>query len=253
MKQSILFAALGLVAVGAGAQEVGRVLSSTPVIQQVAVPRTYCNQPAYAPQPQTSGAGGLIGAITGGAIGSQIGHGGGTAAAMAVGVIGGALLGNNIEANNARQAYAQPACGTETTYENRTVGYDVTYEYAGQRHTTRLPYDPGARLALDIRPADARQASYDAAPVERWERRDGAPVPARYADVELPPAYESYDAYPAYPVYQRAPQRIVYAAPAAVVGYPVVAAPAISLSFSSGSWGHRSHGPRYRYRDRHWR
>lgn len=71
MKQTLLFAALGLVAAGAGAQEVGRVLSSTPVIQQVAVPRTYCNQPTYVAPPPTSGAGGVMGAIAGGAIGSE--------------------------------------------------------------------------------------------------------------------------------------------------------------------------------------
>ena len=42
MKQTVLFAALGLAAFGASAQEFGNVLSSTPVVQQVTVPRTVC-------------------------------------------------------------------------------------------------------------------------------------------------------------------------------------------------------------------
>ena len=152
MKQSILFVALGFAALGAGAQEVGRVLSSTPVIQQVAVPRTYCNQPGYVGEPQTSGAGGLMGAIAGAGVGSQIGSGSGTAAAMIIGAVGGALIGNNIEAGGARQAYPQQVCGTETTYENRTVGYNVTYEYGGRQHTVQMPYDPGPTVQLQITP-----------------------------------------------------------------------------------------------------
>src|SRR4051812_36719843 len=74
MKHSILFTALGLVALGAAAQEVGTVISSTPIVQQVAVPRQVCNNAVYPAQP-TTGAGGVIGALTGAGIGNAIGHG----------------------------------------------------------------------------------------------------------------------------------------------------------------------------------
>ena len=41
----------------------------------------------------------------------------------------------------------------ETVFERREreelSGYDVTYRYAGQNHTTRLDYDPGK--CLDVR------------------------------------------------------------------------------------------------------
>jgi uncharacterized protein YcfJ len=203
MKQSILFATLGLVALGASAQEVGQVLSSTPVIQQVAVPRTYCNQPGYYSQPQTSGAGGLMGAIAGGGIGSQIGHGGGTAAAVALGVIGGAILGNQIEANGARQAYAQPACGTETTYENRTVGYNVTYEYAGRQYTMQMPYDPGPTVQLQVTPYASNVPQQGSAPVYAPPVAQPAVVAQSGVVVQQPApiVYQAYPAYPAYPVY----------------------------------------------------
>ncbi|HET8744799.1 MAG TPA: hypothetical protein VFM98_04275, partial [Ramlibacter sp.] len=91
MKHTVLLSALGLVAFGASAQEVGNVISSQPVIQQVAVPRQNCVPGMVQAQPQTSGMGGLAGAITGAAVGSQIGGGAGTAAAMLIGTVGGAL------------------------------------------------------------------------------------------------------------------------------------------------------------------
>ena len=40
-----------------GAQEVGRVISSMPIIQQVAVPRQVCTQQQVATQPRKSGRG----------------------------------------------------------------------------------------------------------------------------------------------------------------------------------------------------
>jgi len=51
-----------------------------------------------------SGGGAVLGAIIGGLIGNQFGHGSGRAAATAVGVVGGAAVGNSVEENNARAA-----------------------------------------------------------------------------------------------------------------------------------------------------
>lgn len=232
MKQSILFAALGLAALGAGAQEIGQVLSSTPVIQQVAVPRTYCNQPGYVGEPQTSGAGGLMGAIAGAGVGSQIGSGSGTAAAMIIGAVGGALIGNNIEAGGARQAYAQPVCGTETTYENRTVGYDVTYEYAGRQFTTRMNHDPGPTVQLQVTPYGS-----------------GATLPPAHAGgpVIAPPVAVAPQ------VVVTAPSPIVYQqvvpAPLYVQPYPYVR-PYFPIGISLGYTYHR-HGHRHGHRHRH--
>jgi len=50
----------------------------------------------------TGGGGAIAGGVVGGVLGNQIGHGGGRAAATALGLVGGALLGNSIEANNNR-------------------------------------------------------------------------------------------------------------------------------------------------------
>ncbi|MEJ8849711.1 hypothetical protein [Variovorax rhizosphaerae] len=48
----------------------------------------------------TGGGGAVAGGLIGGAVGNQFGHGSGRAAATALGLIGGALLGNSIEAQN---------------------------------------------------------------------------------------------------------------------------------------------------------
>lgn len=236
MKQTFLLAALGLVAAGAGAQEVGRVISSTPVIQQVAVPRTYCNQPTYVAPPPTSGAGGLMGAIAGGAIGSTIGGGSGTAAAMLLGTIGGAIVGNNIEGGN-RPPQAVQACATETTYENRAVGYNVVYEYAGREYSTQLPHDPGPTIPLQVTPVGSTSSyapAQAAAPVTAPPIAAAAPVMVAPMVVPAPVVVQSYPAYPAYPVY--AP---VYRP------YPI----GLSLNFGFHGHGHR-HGHRH-HRHRH--
>jgi uncharacterized protein YcfJ len=162
MKTSYLFCAMAgaglLAALPAQAQqELGRVISTVPVIQQVAVPRQVCNsQPVVVEQPRT-GAGALMGALAGGAAGNAIGGGSGRAAATVIGVMGGALLGNRIEGTGT-QVQQQTQCATQTFYENRTVGYNVTYEYAGKQYMVQMPQDPGPTVRLQVTPVGAGNA-----------------------------------------------------------------------------------------------
>jgi len=135
--------------------EQGRVISSTPVIQQVAVPREVCSDQQVTYQGQKSGAGALIGGIAGGAMGNAIGDGGGRAAATVIGLIGGAMLGNRIEGPSQPYTETYRQCGTQTFYENRTVAYDVVYEYAGRQYRTQMPQNPGRFVRLNVTPADA--------------------------------------------------------------------------------------------------
>lgn len=148
--KKLLISAIGLVAFGtAAAQEVGRVISAVPMIQQVAVPRQDCSVQQVV-QPSSSGGGALVGAIVGGLLGHTIGHGMGRAAATGVGVVAGAAIGDRVEAQG--QPQAMQYCSTHTSYENRTVGYNVTYEYAGRQYTVQMPYDPGPTIQLQITP-----------------------------------------------------------------------------------------------------
>ena len=147
--------AIGLAAAGsAAAEEVGRVISSTPVVQQVAVPRQVCNTAApVVQQPQGGGAGAVIGAIAGGILGHTVGGGMGQIAATGIGAVAGAAVGDNLERRNS-YGYAQGGtqCSTQTSYENRTVGYNVQYEYAGKTFNVQMPYDPGATVRLQVTP-----------------------------------------------------------------------------------------------------
>lgn len=139
-------------------QELARVVSSTPVMQQVAVQQQVCSNSQVWVQPQKSGAGALMGAIAGGAIGSQIGGGTGKALAIGAGVIGGAILGDSIEGQPA--GYAQPvtSCGTQTRYENRITAYNVVYEYAGRQYSLQTPTPPGEWIPVNVTPATAQSA-----------------------------------------------------------------------------------------------
>ena len=135
----------------AQAQEVGNVISRTAVYQQVAVPRQMCTQTPMAVQNPSSGAGALMGAIAGGVVGNQIGGGSGRALATMAGVMGGAIMGDKVE-NPGSQIQNQTTCTTQTVYENRLTGYNVTYEYAGKQYNVQLPQDPGPTIQLQVTP-----------------------------------------------------------------------------------------------------
>lgn len=151
VKKVLFWMACGL-SLTAWAQETAKVISSVQVIQQVAVPRQVCTQETVAVQGNKSGAGALMGAIAGGAVGNQVGGGSGRAAATALGIFGGAILGDKIEGAPAPQNQTVQNCRTETVYENRVMGYNVTYEYAGKQYMVQMPRDPGPTVQINITP-----------------------------------------------------------------------------------------------------
>ena len=89
MKKTAIVTALVICALPAFAQEQGRVLSSTPIVQQVGVPQQVCGNETVYSGNYTTGAGAVVGAIAGGAAGNAIGKGSGRAAATAIGLLGG--------------------------------------------------------------------------------------------------------------------------------------------------------------------
>lgn len=147
------------------AQEVGIVLSSTPVIQQVAVPRQVCNNQQVVTGGQKSGAGAAMGAIAGGVIGNQVGRGSGNALATMAGLVGGAILGDSIEGPGTAEVRNVQNCAQQMFYENRTMAYNVVYEYAGKQYTVQMPQDPGPTVRLQITPmAPAANTGYGNVP-----------------------------------------------------------------------------------------
>ena len=198
----------------ARATEYADVVSATPVMVAVATPRQVCRNEAQVVQPGPSGAGAVIGAIAGAVLGHNVGAGFGRAAATGLGVVAGAAIGDQIEANNTPAAeVAVRRCQSVSRIESRVVGYDVMYDHGGQRYSTRMARDPGARMAIEVRPADA---GGEMLPVPVEARTDGearwsqaAPVPA--AGQALPASPQAvYDAVE--PVYL-APPPAIYLSP----------------------------------------
>lgn len=132
--------------------EQGRVISSTPVVQQVVVPRQVCQEQVVTVPGQKSGAGAIMGGIAGGAMGNAVGNGSGRALATMIGLMGGAVLGNNIEGGGQDRTEIVQQCSTQNFYENRTVAYNVVYEYAGRQYATQMPQDPGPFVRLSVTP-----------------------------------------------------------------------------------------------------
>ena len=137
------------------AQELGRVLATTAVQQHVASPQQVCHDESVAVRQRSSGAGAVLGALVGGLAGNAIGGGSGRAAATGAGLVGGAMLGNQLAGSGATQYETVRRCTTQTYYRNQTVGYDVVYEYAGRQYTTRTATPPGDWIALSVQPAQA--------------------------------------------------------------------------------------------------
>lgn len=159
--------------------EQGRVISSTPVVQQVAVPRQVCSDQTVTVPGQKSGAGALIGGIAGGAMGNAIGNGSGRALATVIGLMGGAIVGDRIEGGSQPQTKTVQQCGTQNFYENRTVAYDVVYEYAGRQYRTQMPQDPGRFVRLSVTPVEAAPPPVQYVPQPRVEYVPTAPVVTR--------------------------------------------------------------------------
>jgi uncharacterized protein YcfJ len=156
-----LISAVGLFAVGiscnAQSQEIGRVISSIPIVHQVAVPRQVCSQQQVTTQPQKSGAGAIMGAIAGGTVGHAIGRDG---LGTAIGMFGGAILGDRIEGVPSAEVKNVQTCSTQSFYENRTVAYNVTYEFAGKQYNVQMPQDPGPTVRLQITPMVSSNQNY---------------------------------------------------------------------------------------------
>jgi len=172
---------LALAAAGAAQaqEEQGRVISSTPVVQQIAVPRQVCQDQAVTVPGHKSGAGALMGGLAGGAMGNAVGNGNGRAVATVIGLLGGAILGDRVEGGGQDRTQIVQECSTQNFYENRTVAYNVVYEYAGRQYSTQMPNDPGQYVRLSVTPVGYAPPPPQYTPQPRVEYRPTAPAVTR--------------------------------------------------------------------------
>ena len=154
-------------AVGAQAAshyETARVIDVIPVYKTVryAMPAEECRaQTVRLPQYRASGTAPIIAAVIGGAVGNAVGHNKRNKQVGAlIGAVLGASIGNDIvnaSPDRSRVRYGtRHVCDTFTEYRNeeRLLGYDVSYEYAGQTYTARMKRRPGDEIRIRVTPIE---------------------------------------------------------------------------------------------------
>lgn len=135
-----------------------KVIASTPIYDTINEPRRECHTEttgydnrSYRSSNNTGGA--MLGAIAGGLLGSTVGKGNGKVAAAAVGAATGAVVGDRWN-DGSRRYESRPVqverCSSHDNYRQVVTGYDVRYRFHGREYTTRLPYDPGEFLMLNV-------------------------------------------------------------------------------------------------------
>ena len=148
-----------------------KVLAATPVYETINEPRRECWVERVGYETRTAregGAGGaVLGAIAGGLIGSTVGKGDGRVAAAAVGAATGAVVGDRMQQGGTRyESVPQDVerCRTTDNFRDVIAGYDVRYRFEGREYVTRMPYDPGRWVTLNV--------SFTVADDPRDSRRD---------------------------------------------------------------------------------
>lgn len=177
LQAKLIVAALGLstlpLAQASEFEDFGRVVKVRPLVEQVNRPRQECKTEyvqvpvqQQAPQQARSAGGAILGGIAGAIIGNQVGGGSGRTAATAAGAIAGAMVGDRIDNDKGQPAYAAPPhmqeqavrqCRTVDNWEQRTTGYEVTYDYRGRAYTAIMANDPGQRIRLRVSVEPAQQ------------------------------------------------------------------------------------------------
>ncbi len=152
-------------------QDRAKVVAATPVYDRINEPRRECHteyqnyqEPTYRNSNNTGNA--VFGAIVGGLVGSTIGKGNGKVAAAAVGAATGAVIGdrwNKRDGGYTTSSRPVETCRMVDNYRQEITGYDVTYNYQDKEFTTRMPYNPGEWVSVNVSVSVSEQR-----PDSRW-------------------------------------------------------------------------------------
>ena len=143
---------------GDGFSTRARVLASTPVFETINEPTRVCWTETSGYETRTYGdghntGGAILGAVAGGLIGSTVGKGNGQVAAAAVGAATGAVVGDRWNSGVPRtESVPVPVerCRIQDSFHQVISAYDVRYRFQDREYVTRLPYDPGKWLTLNV-------------------------------------------------------------------------------------------------------
>lgn len=141
-------------------EAIAAVTGVSPITEQINHPAQQCwtetEQTTQAAPQQRNYLGAIIGGVAGGLLGSTIGKGNGRIAAAAVGAGVGAITGDSVANRNSdgrgtiTTTTPVQRCRQVDHFETITTGYLVNFEFDGQRFSSRLPYDPGRELRVNV-------------------------------------------------------------------------------------------------------
>lgn len=128
-----------------------QVLRASPVYETVRTrtPEQRCEVPGSRSGGDPT-AGTVVGAVVGGALGNQAGKGDGRRASTLAGVVIGGAIGRRIDRGNGSGAGSRCRSVDVERTKRRIAGYDVEYQYKGEKYMSRLDRDPGNRLRVRV-------------------------------------------------------------------------------------------------------
>jgi uncharacterized protein YcfJ len=145
--------------------KVADVVAVKEVTQTVTKPRQVCEtvavQRAAPVKDENRIAGTVVGGLAGGLLGSAVGNGTGKTVATLAGAAAGGYAGNQVQKNmQEKNTVSRTERRCKTVYEShtKTIGYDVRYRFQDREYSTRLPYDPGNWVTLNVRFSVAEDA-----------------------------------------------------------------------------------------------
>ena len=131
------------------------VLQVVPATEQIALSREVCEDVQVthkkAPRDKHRVAGTATGAVIGGVLGNQVGSGSGKKIATVIGAAAGGYAGNRMQKrtqDNDTYTTTETQCDTITEYQDKVIGYDVTYRIGEEEGQVRMDSDPGEQIPL---------------------------------------------------------------------------------------------------------
>jgi uncharacterized protein YcfJ len=110
--------------------------------------RCWVEQQQVVKQNQPNIAGAVVGGVLGGVLGHQIGGGRGNDVATALGAVGGAFVGSNVNRGTQVQTQDVRRC-EEIPGSAKPQYWDVTYVFRGVEHRAQLAAAPGATITVN--------------------------------------------------------------------------------------------------------
>jgi uncharacterized protein YcfJ len=134
-----------------------KVLNATPVYQTVRYPvdEQVCWDEQVWQQNRPSAAPTVLGAIIGGVVGNQFGHGDGRVVATVAGAAIGGTIGHQVARDQYRRGgypVSRTQCEVQRNWrtEQQIAAWDVAYKYRGAVYQTRMPERPGKHILVAV-------------------------------------------------------------------------------------------------------